>query len=196
MQGEIRFACQQSGHCCIDSKIIVTLTFKDLCELFTAVGSDFRILLQKISFYTLDSSTTPLIQKQMVLEPIETSQGRVLPGLRKLGGKFCVFYSHPNCAIYPNRPLACRNYPFTFLEENKQVFCTWVKNSRKTCPGIGKGFKQSLTDLENLGKQFFKEIQLHNNVVQELNVEALNGRPLTAREALWVLVTYGESKQK
>lgn len=196
MQREIRFACQQSGHCCIDSKIIVTLTFQDLYKLFKAVNGYFRILLRKIAFYTLDSSTTPLIQKQMVLEPIETSQGRVLPGLRKLEGKACVFYSHPNCAIYPNRPLACRNYPFTFLKENGRVFCTWVKDSRKTCPGIGKGFPQSLLEIENLGKQFFENIQQHNNVVHELNIEARNGRPLTAREALWVLVTFGESKQK
>lgn len=196
MQSEIRFKCQQSGHCCVDSKIIVTLTFKDIYELFTAVGCDFRLLLQKIAFYTLDSSTTPLIQKQMVLEPIETTQGKVLPGLRKLRGKSCVFYSHPNCAIYPNRPLACRNYPFTFLEENERVFCAWVKDSQKTCPGIGKGFPQSLKEIEILGKQFFEDIKTHNNVVHELNVEAKNGRPLTVREALWVLVTYGESKQK
>ncbi len=196
MQREIRFACQQSGHCCTDSKIIVTLTFQDLYKLFSAVSGDFRILLQKIAFYTLDSSTTPLIQKQMVLEPIETSQGRVLPGLRKLGEKICVFYSYPNCAIYHNRPLACRNYPFTFLKDQERIFCAWVKNSPKTCPGIGKGFPQSLTDIENLGKQFFEEIQLHNNVVHELNAEAMDGRPLTAREALWVLVTYGERKQK
>ncbi|MFX0015136.1 MAG: YkgJ family cysteine cluster protein [Promethearchaeota archaeon] len=191
---EKRFKCQQSGHCCCDPKIIVTLTFRDLFRLYSALDNDFRILLQKISFYTLKESS-PSLQKQMVLKPIQTSQGTAIPGLRKKK-EICVFYHLPNCIIYPSRPLSCRNYPLAFVKEEKQLICTWAKNSQKTCPGIGKGSPLSLQYIEQLGKRSFNEIEKHNQIVREINVEADSNRPLTAREALWILVTYGESELK
>lgn len=191
---KMRFTCQQSGHCCCDPNIIVTLTYRDLLRLFTTLYCDFRLLLQKISFYTLDSTTSPILEKQMVLETILTSDGKVIPGLKKHSKKICVFYSRPNCSIYSSRPLACRNYPLAFVKENELIMSTWVKNSPKTCPGIGKGSPLSQKNIEQRGKRFFKEIEKHNQVVRELNVEASNNRPLTAREALWTLIIYGESE--
>ncbi|UCG90728.1 MAG: YkgJ family cysteine cluster protein [Candidatus Heimdallarchaeota archaeon] len=193
---EKRFTCQQSGHCCCDPDIIVTLTYRDLFRLFTVLYRDFRLFLQKISFYTLDSSSHPLIERHMVLEPILTSDGKIIPGLKKHLNKTCVFYSHPNCSIYSARPLSCRNYPLAFVKENKQIISVWAKNSQKTCPGIGKGSPQSLSSIEQRGEQTLEEIEKHNNVVKELNIEERNKRPLSAREALWTLVIYGEAQQK
>ncbi len=194
--GEKRFTCQQSGHCCCDPNIIVTLTFSDLFRLFNTLNNDFRLLLQKISFYTLNETHLPIMQKQMVLKPIQTSQGNVIPGIRKLEGEFCVFFHRPNCAIYTNRPLSCRTYPLAFVRENEQIICIWAKNAQKTCPGIGNGSPLSQTYIDQRGKLFFDEIKKHNHVVREVNMEASQGRPLTAREVLWVLVTYGESEHK
>ncbi|MFX0122012.1 MAG: YkgJ family cysteine cluster protein [Candidatus Hodarchaeota archaeon] len=188
--GEGRFKCQQSGHCCSNSNIIVTLTYRDLFRLFTKLDKDFRILLQKVSFYKLDKYNQ-VLQKQMVLKPIQTSEGNIIPGLRKLN-EICTFYARPNCLIYPFRPMSCRSYPLAYIKRGGRIVCTWVKNSQKTCPGIGKGAVLSHSFVENLGKEFFQEIETHNHVVRELNKEALNGRPLTAREALWILITYGE----
>ena len=192
--GEGRFECQQSGHCCKDPNIIVTLTFRDLFRIFVKINKDFRVLLQKISFYKLNESDI-VLQKQMVLDPIQTSEGNVIPGLRKLKD-FCTFYAHPNCLIYPKRPMSCQSYPLAYLKEGDQIVCTWVKNSQKTCPGIGKGGVLSQRFIQDLGIKYFQEIETHNHVVRELNKEAMNGRPLTARGALWILITYGEKKKK
>lgn len=192
--GEGRFECQQSGHCCSDPNIIVTLTYSDIFRLFNLLDKDFRILLQKVSFYKLNQPNQ-ILQEQMVLEPIQTSEGNVIPGLRKLKG-FCAFYSRPNCVIYQDRPMSCRSYPLAYIKRRERIACTWVKNSRKTCSGIGKGAVLSQRFIENLGKKFFQEIETHNYIVRELNKEALNGRPLTARGALWILITYGEKKIK
>jgi Fe-S-cluster containining protein len=129
----------------------------------------------------------------MVLEPIQTSEGDIIPGLRKVK-EFCTFYDHPNCRIYSERPLSCRSYPLAFIKKGKQFICTWVKNSQKTCPGIGKGTTLSQRFIQNLGKEYLQVIETHNRVVRELNKEALNGRPLTARGALWILISYGEKE--
>lgn len=193
--GEKRFTCQQSGNCCCDPNIIVTLTYRDLFKLFIILDRDFRLLIQKISFYTLNSKTPSQVQKQMVLDPIQTTKGKVIPGLKKRSNNFCVFFKPPNCTIYPSRPLACRNYPLAFTKEQEKIICIWAKDSQKSCPGIGKGSTLSAMHIERLGKQFFEEIEEHNQVIRELNIEASQARPLAAREALWILVTYGESKQ-
>ncbi|MFX1504893.1 MAG: YkgJ family cysteine cluster protein [Promethearchaeota archaeon] len=192
--GDRRFKCQQSGHCCSDTNIIVTLTYRDLFRLFTLLEKDFRRLLQKISFYKLNQPNQ-VLQEQMVLEPIQTSEGDIIPGLRKIK-EFCTFFAHPNCKIYSDRPMSCRSYPLAFLKKEKQLICTWVKNSQKTCPGIGKGSVLSQRFIQNLGKDYLQVIETHNHVVRELNKEALNGRPLTARGALWILISYGEKEEK
>ncbi|MFX0185043.1 MAG: YkgJ family cysteine cluster protein [Candidatus Hodarchaeota archaeon] len=190
----MRFSCQQSGNCCCDQNIIVTLTYRDIFLLYMILDTSFEKLLQNISFYTLKESLINILKKQMVLEPIQTSQGNVIPGLRKHEGGSCVFYSHPNCSIYSNRPLACRNYPFAFISEGDRIKPVWAKKSLHSCPGIGKGLPISSDTIKRLGEKVQEEIQLQNQVVRNLNIEALEGRPLTAREALWILVIYGEKE--
>ncbi|MHA1237512.1 MAG: hypothetical protein ACTSQ9_07640, partial [Candidatus Hodarchaeales archaeon] len=49
-----RFQCQQSGHCCCDPNIIVTLTFMDVFDLFLAMDKDFESLLVKLTFYKFE----------------------------------------------------------------------------------------------------------------------------------------------
>ncbi|MFX0170765.1 MAG: YkgJ family cysteine cluster protein [Candidatus Hodarchaeota archaeon] len=193
---EKRFHCQQSGHCCVNPKIIVTLTYRDIFRLYMIQDYNFEKLLQKISFYTLEESLVNIVREQMVLEPIQTSQGKIIPGLRKLKGGSCIFYNHPNCSIYSNRPLACMNYPFTFIKEKDAIVSVWAKNALKSCPGIGKGPPISSEKIKRLGERLIEEIQLQNQVVENLNIEALEGRPLTAREALWIFVIYGEKEKK
>jgi Fe-S-cluster containining protein len=190
----MRFFCQQSGNCCCNPNIIVTLTYRDIFQLYMILDTSFEKLLQKISFYTLEESLINIVKKQMVLEPIQTSQGNVIPGLRKYEGGSCVFYSRPNCSIYSNRPLACRNYPFAFLSEGEKIKPVWAKNSLQSCPGIGKGLLISSDNIKSLGEKVHEEIQVQNQIVRNLNIEALEGRPLTAREALWILVIYGEKE--
>jgi Fe-S-cluster containining protein len=193
---EKRFTCQQSGHCCCDHEIIVTLTYRDIFRLYTALENNFQKLLQQISFYKLDKSTQLLIREQMVLTPIQTSQGNIIPGLRKREDDSCIFYFQPNCSIYLHRPLACKNYPLAFIKEKKEFSCVWAKKSLKSCPGIGKGPIIELNEIKKQAIEYFKEINSHNHVVDELNIEAKKGKPLTARECLWVLLAYGEKENQ
>ncbi len=108
----------------------------------------------------------------------------------------CVFYTSPDCSIYQYRPTACRTYPFAFVQKQGKIIQSWVKNSLKSCPGIGKGTPLPSRYIQQLGQTFFDEIKIHNELVENINIEAIEGRPLNAREALWVLVIYGEKKHK
>lgn len=191
---EKRFTCQKSGHCCCDREIIVTLTYRDIFRLFTALEKNFHKLLNQISFYKLNNSTRPSLKEQLVLTPIQTSQGNIIPGLRKREDDSCIFYFRPDCSIYSHRPLACKNYPLAFITEKNEISCVWAKKSLKSCPGIGKGSIIELNEIKKRGNDYFKEINTHNHVVGELNIEASNGRPLTARESLWILLAYGEKE--
>ena len=128
----------------------------------------------------------------MVLNPIQTSEGLVIPGLRKFEGGRCIFYKQPHCMVYSNRPLACQNYPFAFVKHHNEIIFTWVKDSLNTCIGIGKGFPIPGDEIKRLGKEFFKQIYRHNKLVENLNLEASKGTPLSAREALWMMTFYAE----
>ena len=170
------------------------MTFRDIFNLYKVLETSFAKILQKISFYTLDESSVNIIRKQMVLEPVLTSQGNIIPGLRKFERGSCVFYQRPNCVIYSNRPLSCQTYPLAFISQEDKILPVWVKNSPQTCPGIGKGSNLSSTYIKQLREQFFDAIEKHNQVVGELNIESSQGRPLSAREALWILLLYGEKE--
>jgi len=123
-------------------------------------------------------------------------EGFVIPGLRKNEEGPCIFYHHPDCLIYSNRPLACKNYPIAFLGEDGKISPVWAKDSLQSCPGIGKGSKIALEEIKKLGKYVLEEIRIHNNVVKNFNIEAAQENPLNARGALWVLVIFGEKEKK
>ncbi|MHA1969941.1 MAG: YkgJ family cysteine cluster protein, partial [Candidatus Hodarchaeales archaeon] len=126
---EKRFKCQQSGHCCRDREIVVTLTYHDIFRLFSALNNNFQLLIQKITFFKMDKKVQKKVLKQLVLSPIQTSQGNVIPGLRKREDNSCIFYFPPNCSIYTNRPMACRNYPLAFVKKKNEISCVWGKKS-------------------------------------------------------------------
>lgn len=193
---EKRFKCQQSGHCCRDREIVVTLTYHDIFRLYSALGNNFELLLQKLTFYKMDDSVQKDLLKQLVLSPIQTSQGNVIPGLRKRENSFCMFYFPPNCSIYADRPLACRNYPLAFVKEKKYFSCVWGKKAFKFCPGIGKGVPIDPLNIRKLGNEYFENIRSHNYVVGEINKEATKEKMLTARESIWILLAYGGKEKR
>ncbi|MFW9778924.1 MAG: YkgJ family cysteine cluster protein [Candidatus Heimdallarchaeota archaeon] len=190
------FACQQSGNCCRDPKIIVTLTYRDLYLLYAAEEQDFHSLLKRITFYALEDVSDEKIRERLVLTPIQVTEGQIIPGLRKDSAGDCVFYVRPDCSIYQYRPLACRNYPLTFrkLKGTKALVTAWAKNATKTCPGIGKGVPFSEKAIQEMGEHYFEEVKKHNALVENLNLEAQGGKPLTAREAIWVAIMYAQNE--
>jgi Fe-S-cluster containining protein len=195
-ENEIHFQCQQSGHCCCDPNIIVTLTFMDVYDLFLAVNKDFESLIRKLTFYKFTKGVNEDQRKKLVLPAISTSVGEIIPGIKKINGLNCVFYSKPNCSIYHNRPLACKNYPFTFLgKDNKRLF-SWAKNAEKTCPGIGEGNIVETSYIERNGSITSEYLNMHTDFIQELNIEAVNSKTLSAREVIWIFIVYGEKIKK
>ena len=187
-----RFQCQQSGHCCCDPNIIVTLTFMDVFDLYLAMDQDFESLLRKLTFYTFEEKINENQRKKLVLPAISTSDGDVIPGIMKTNGVNCVFYLKPNCSIYNNRPLACKNYPYTFLDHENERNFSWAKNAEKTCPGISEGKLIDYSYVEKNGKITSDNLNMHTSLTQELNTEAANGKPLTVREIVWIFIVYGE----
>lgn len=189
---EIRFQCQQSGHCCCDSKIIVTLTFTDVYNLYLAVDKDFESLMKKLAFYKFEKQPKIHQRKKLVLPAISTSDGEVIPGIKKINGLNCTFYNKPNCSIYHNRPLACKNYPFTYLREGKRMKFAWAKNAKNNCPGIDEGAIVETSYIKKNGEETANSLKMHTNLIQELNTEASNGNPLSVREVIWMFIVYGD----
>ncbi len=189
---DVRFECQQSGHCCCDPQIIVTTTFLDIFQIFSQLDGDFEYLLKKLTFYRVETDLNLELRKRLVLTPVQTSDGKIIPGLMKINGLNCVFYSKPNCSIYNSRPRACRNYPIAFLGAEAEAPFIWAKDSKETCPGIGKGIPLSFPSVIQQGKITLEEINTHNDLVHELNIEASKGKPLSAREVVWMFIVYAE----
>ena len=190
-----RFQCQQSGHCCCSPNIIVTLTFMDVFDIFLALDKDFESLLRKLTFYKLEGNVNEDRRKKLVLPAISSSDGDVIPGIKKINGLDCIFYLKPKCLIYRYRPLACKNYPFTFSGEDREIKFSWAKNAEKTCLGIGEGDPIDYSYVERNGKVTSDNLNMHTSLIQELNTESANGKPLTVREIIWIFIVYGEKKR-
>ena len=188
----VRFQCQQSGHCCCDPGILVTLTFFDVYRLYQLLENDFEYMIKKLTFFKVDNSFDESMRKKLVLEAIQTKEGNIVPGLRKIAGKNCTFYKQPNCIIYSSRPRACRNYPFAFSRKKEHIEVLLAKDANKNCIGIGKGPSLPISGLYKQGRETLGEIDLHNEFIKELNIEASKGNPLSAREAIWMFIVYGE----
>jgi hypothetical protein len=45
-----------------------------------------------------------------------------------------------------------------------------------------------------MGERFFEEVRKHNALVEDLNLEAARGKPLTPREAVWVSIIYAQAE--
>lgn len=194
---DIKFTCQQSGKCCCNPNILVTLTYMDLSRLYRLFENDFHQTLRRITFYRFKKKDiSPDLLKKVVLHPIHSSQGYIVPSLKKHENGVCTFYFKPNCSIHSDRPLACKNYPIAFDVKNDQLYCIWAKNAKSTCAGIGIGNLIPLNDLEKQGRYFLEETEKHNLIISEINHEESKGKPLSAREALWILIAYGEKQRK
>ena len=135
---------------------------------------------------------------KLVLPPILSTEGEILPVLRKKNeNPECIFYDSSNhaCTIYKYRPLACRNFPLGFAEIDGKKTLTWNELGKEICPGINKGedlTKEQLKGVINETETILKDFK---TIVEQLNVEAVNNNPLTPQEILYTLI-YISSKKK
>lgn len=126
----LRFSCTQCGNCCSGP------------EGYVLVSDDEAAALAR----RLNLSTAEFLTRYTR----ETSEGRSLTERLTPNGLDCVFLdreTHPGkavCSVYEDRPKQCRTWPF--WESVIRSRAHW-ENSKRTCPGIGKGKLYSVQDI-------------------------------------------------
>lgn len=103
---EIRFRCRKGiacwNACC--SNIDITLTPYDVLRLRKRLGTDSAAFLREYTFpYEMEKDGLPGVK----LKPVE-------------GATACRFMTAEGCAVYEDRPTACRYYPVALLAMRKQ----------------------------------------------------------------------------
>ncbi len=106
---EIRFRCRRGiacwNACC--SNIDITLTPHDVLRLKARLGLDSGAFLREHTFpYEVEKDGLPGVK----LRPVE-------------GGGACRFMRPDGCAVYEDRPTACRYYPVALLALRRQGEC-------------------------------------------------------------------------
>jgi Fe-S-cluster containining protein len=158
LDDRLTFGCGKSldcfTHCCADVSIV--LTPYDVLRMKKALGLDSSEFLQKhtISPFTKDQKFPAVLLKMD-------------PATRK-----CMFVSEAGCAIYANRPWACRMYPLGVAEPRTptpqdRAFHFLLKED--ICHGHGRGPERTVRDyLAEQGLEeydamsaSFKELMLH-----------------------------------
>ena len=173
----MKFTCQRSGNCCSHSKIYITLTYQDLIPLLRATNSTENFL-DSISYLRIEKTMKGEKRKQLldqlVIHPLETTEGDVIPVLKKKQGTTqCIFYNSENhaCNIYENRPLACQMFPIGLSEVNERRVITWNSLATKMCPGINKGEEMILEYLKKLTEKAEEYITDTNFKIDVINEE-------------------------
>jgi uncharacterized protein len=118
----LRFSCTQCGNCCSGPEGYVLVSDEEAAHLARRMNLTVDDFLSR---YTR-----------------ETSAGRSLVERSGVHGLDCVFLDREKipgkavCSVYEDRPLQCRTWPF--WESVIRSRAHW-ENSKRTCPGIGKG---------------------------------------------------------
>ena len=121
----VRWTCKLCGNCCGDMpgrERKILLTEKDLKRI-------------KVSSLVTDNS---FFKKNML------ENGPYKYEMVKTNGN-CIFLSSKRCSIYQNRPMICRFYPFTLIEDKGYIF-----DVDHSCQGIGKGI--------TIDEKYFKKL--------------------------------------
>lgn len=196
----MKFSCKNSGKCCSHPNIVVTVTHEDVLRLMKTV-KDFPSLISRIQFMIdPDSHQKNKLsngkEKKTVFDNLITSSGEGFFILRRIGLNNCSFYDVGGriCTIHQYRPQACRNFPFSFskLKDSNQIIATWVNTAKGFCPGIENGIDYDLEYLRLVGEKTTSVIESYNKIIEELNKETQNNKPITPQEALMTIFLYTE----
>ncbi|MFW9996385.1 MAG: YkgJ family cysteine cluster protein, partial [Candidatus Odinarchaeota archaeon] len=180
--------------CCSDPELLVTLTHRDIYNLFKLIEGDFDALVSTIDF--IEASDLE-VRRKLVYPHFETSLGSAVLALKKGSNGECVYYNlwKKLCRIYFHRPNTCKSFPFSFLREGDQIAITVTVKGKKYCNGLGKGNNVDYRELERLGHEILNEIEETKFIAEQVNGEAMRGNPLTPREVIAILLTYAADKQ-
>lgn len=121
----IQFECQGSGKCCQSRGEygFVYLTKDDAIAAAKALKMKTKTFIEKHCQYD---------QGHLCLKDNSDSPD-------------CIFLDKNRCGIYEGRPVQCRTWPFWPEVMNAK---SWSKNVESFCPGINKGRRYSIEEIE------------------------------------------------
>ena len=124
---ELRFECQNCGHCCTTWYGDVFLHEEDIPRISEGLGMDEKSFEKQ--YVTRDSRTKLIV--------------RLLPN------GDCPFY-RDGCIIHDFKPLTCMSWPFwDYVTDTERG---WNRAAER-CPGIGKGRLYTIEEIQRL-RQF------------------------------------------
>ncbi|MBN1241531.1 MAG: YkgJ family cysteine cluster protein [Spirochaetales bacterium] len=153
----LSFECERCSACCRHEPGYVFLSSRDIRDLMEALALDFRSLLRNYCRIVDLGSHAAL-------------------SLRETKNFDCILWGQGACTVYAHRPVQCRTYPFW-----TQVLATeaaW-KTESASCPGIGKGRKRSLSEIESrlAERRESPALKLERGVrMEDLDEDSLLGR--------------------
>jgi hypothetical protein len=130
----LSFGCERCSRCCRGDPGFVFLSRKDLKNLLARLGLDFKSFFRDYCIL-VDSGTG------MALSLRE----RVREGENGKKEYDCALWADGGCAVYEDRPVQCRAYPFWASIMDSAY--AWKDESR-FCPGIGQGELRSREYIE------------------------------------------------
>ena len=124
----LRFFCTQCSRCCRHDSGYVFLSSEDVLRL----QRYFRI--SRDEFIHRYCRWVSIINEERL-------------SLNEQENNDCIFWTDGGCAVYTDRPIQCRTYPFWshVLDDSS----SWERESN-ACPGIGIGRRISSDEIENL----------------------------------------------
>jgi len=121
----LRFSCQRCGQCCYDEGEYTEVYVDD---------EDIARMADHLGIYP----------SQFRKRYVKKSEGFTV--LRSRKGA-CIMLSQGRCRAHPNHPRQCRTWPFWPQNLSRHV---WYGEVRKRCPGVGKGRRYTVEEIESI----------------------------------------------
>ncbi len=187
---DFRFECKRCGKCCTDKNTLVNVTYLDILRIKNALNLNFEELKAVLGFYVMEEQITEENARKLVLTPLKTERGMAYIGLLKKPSGACYFYDEvgKRCKIYPDRPMFCRTFPFTFqllLNKNDKtrgkIKMGYAEKAKEYCVGISRDSpKIDERQWIEIGKITIEEMNANAVLLNNWNVAVKEGkiRPL------------------
>lgn len=121
----LRFSCQRCGQCCWDEG--------EYTEVYVE-RDDIRQMAAYMDLYP-DAFYKRFVKRSDGFDVLRSRRGA------------CIMLRDGRCRVYSVRPRQCRTWPFWAENLRRHV---WYGEVRKRCPGVGKGRKYGVEEIERI----------------------------------------------